>query len=103
MASPEQCLRCGACCHSREGTILVTEEDIVRWRALGRHDLAEKLVEGHFSHQAFAQGPSGACIHLGLPGAPNDCSSHPLRAAVCRSFEPGSWQCLEARRHGRLG
>jgi Fe-S-cluster containining protein len=97
------CQRCGACCHAREGTLLVTEADVARWRELGRADLATQITPGHFGQCAFAMGPDGACAHLGLPGAPNDCSIHSVRADVCRDFRPGDWQCLEARRHGRLG
>jgi Fe-S-cluster containining protein len=101
--SDTDCRRCGACCHSREGTILITEEDILRWRRLGRNDLIDELVEGHFGLQAFPNGPRGACAHLGIPGAPNDCSIYQMRATVCRTFQPGSAQCLEARRDGKLG
>jgi Fe-S-cluster containining protein len=98
-----ECTRCGSCCHGREGTILVTEEDIRRWRTLGRHDLADQLVDGHFGMKAFPRGPDGACIHLGRPGAPNECSIYEIRATVCRTFQAGCGQCLEARRDGRLG
>ncbi|MBN2195888.1 MAG: YkgJ family cysteine cluster protein [Polyangiaceae bacterium] len=98
-----ECLRCGSCCHSREGTILVEEADIRHWRMNGRADLADRLVEGHFGQRAFPNGPRGACIHLGRPGVPNECSIYEDRATVCRTFLPGSGQCLEARRDGRLG
>ena len=98
-----ECRRCGACCHAREGTLLVTDADVAEWERLGRHDLVSALTPGHFGERAFAIGPQGACVHLGRPGAPNDCSIHPIRAAVCRDFRPGDWQCQEARRHGRLG
>lgn len=98
-----ECQRCGACCHSREGTILVDEADVRYWTEIGRTDLVELLVPGHFGLRAFPNGPNGACIHLGLPGAPNDCSIHAVRANVCRTFQPGLSQCLEARRDGRLG
>jgi Fe-S-cluster containining protein len=101
--SDTDCHRCGACCHSREGTILVTEADVLQWQKLGRTDIADQLVEGHFGLPAFPNGPRGACVHLGIPGASNDCSIYDLRATVCRTFQAGSGQCLEARRDGRLG
>jgi Fe-S-cluster containining protein len=92
------CQRCGACCYAKEGTILVVSEDVAHWFALGRQDIVEELTSGHFGCQAFAMNEQGACVHLGLPGAPNDCSIHDIRALVCREFQPGSWQCLEFRR-----
>ena len=99
---PQDCSRCGACCHQREGTILVTEQDVQFWRSLGRHDLIEQLTDGHFGMRAFAMSPEGACVHLGLPGAPNDCSIHPIRATVCREFRAGCRQCKEFRRNRGL-
>jgi uncharacterized protein len=101
--SDSECQRCGACCHSREGTILVTEEDELQWQEIGRSDLSQQLVEGHFGLKAFPNGPHQACVHLGKPDAPNECSIYECRADVCRAFQAGSWQCLEARRAGRLG
>lgn len=94
----QPCLRCGACCHQRPGTILVTAEDIAHWRRTGQDQLADQLTDGHFGEMAFPIREDGACIHLGTQGAPNDCSIHEHRASVCRNFEPGSPQCLEFRR-----
>jgi Fe-S-cluster containining protein len=93
-----ECDRCGACCHQREGTILVTDEDVQRWQEIGREDLAAQLTEGHFGLRAFAMRADGACVHLGCPGAPLDCGIHAIRATVCREFRPGSRQCSEFRR-----
>lgn len=95
---PSVCQQCGACCHQREGTILVTEEDVEQWRRTGRTDMLASLTEGHFGQMAFAIGPSGACVHLGKPGAPNQCSKYDVRATVCREFQAGCPQCLEFRR-----
>ncbi len=95
---PLDCRRCASCCHQREGTILVTDEDIAMWKRLGRTDMLESLTEGHFGQKAFAIGPRGACVHLGLPGAPHDCSKYDVRATVCRTFRAGSRQCREFRR-----
>ncbi|MCU0693311.1 MAG: YkgJ family cysteine cluster protein [Polyangiaceae bacterium] len=91
------CRRCAACCHQREGTILVTADDVARWELLGRADMLASLTEGHFGMKAFAIGPNGACVHLGLPGAPNDCSKYDVRATVCRTFQAGCAQCHEFR------
>jgi hypothetical protein len=93
------CLACGACCRQgSDGRILVPVEDIVRWRRIGRADLAEALVPGHFGEQAFASRDDGSCVHLGVAGGPNACSIYEIRGTTCREFEAGSWQCLEFRR-----
>lgn len=77
-------------------------EDIVRWRRAGRDDLAQQLVEGHFSEMAFAATPDGACVHLGTPASPNACSIYADRGTTCREFQKGSWQCREFRREAKL-
>lgn len=92
------CRRCGACCHQRPCTILVTVDDIDYWRENGLDELADNLTDGHFGQKAFPIGPKGACVYLGTREAPNDCRIHHNRAQVCRDFEPGCAQCLEFRR-----
>lgn len=93
------CLACGACCRTgHDGRILVPAEDIVRWRRLGRDDLAEQLQPGHFGELAFATREDGSCVHLGTDASPNACRIYELRGTTCRAFEKGSWQCLEFRR-----
>ena len=98
-ASELDCLTCGACCRqASDGRILVPAEDIVRWRRTGRGELAEQLVQGHFSEMAFAATAEGACVHLGTSASPNACRIYEVRGTTCREFEKGSWQCLEFRR-----
>lgn len=93
------CLRCGVCCRTgHDGRILVPEDDIVRWKRLGRHDLVEKLQPGHFGEMAFATTNEGACVHLGTESEPNACQIYEIRGTTCREFEKGSWQCHEFRR-----
>ncbi len=97
------CLRCGACCRpGREGTLLLTDEDLHRWRSAGREDLCDAVTEGHFGTRAFATTPEGCCVHLGVEGAPNSCRIYPLRADICRAFPKGSRQCLAFRREAGL-
>jgi Fe-S-cluster containining protein len=97
------CLACGACCRQgSDGRILVPAEDLVRWRDLGRHDLADALVPGHFGELAFPSRPDGACVHLGTPESPNACSIYAIRGTTCREFEAGSRQCREFRREAGL-
>jgi len=93
------CLTCAACCHQKEGTILVTEQDVEHWAAIGRQDLIDSLGPGHFGERAFLmREEDGACVHLGLPGKPNHCQVYEDRATVCREFEAGCQQCREFRK-----
>ncbi len=93
------CLTCGACCRTgADGTILIPPEDLVRWRSIGRDDLAEQVQPGHFGLVAFATDESGACVHLGTDESPNACQIYAIRGTTCREFEKGSEQCLEFRR-----
>jgi Fe-S-cluster containining protein len=94
------CTRCGACCESGEGNILIVAEDLVRWRRSGRHDLADNTDEGHFGERAFPTS-LGACVYLTRPEGRSICSIYDDRASVCREFQAGSWQCLEFRRDAR--
>ncbi len=93
------CLACGACCRTgHDGRILIPEEDLIRWRRVGREDLCAKVQPGHFGMTAFATTPSGACVHLGTEASPNACAIYDDRGTTCRDFERGSAQCHEFRR-----
>ena len=110
MTDDLDCLACGACCRTgRDGRILVPAADLLRWRRLGREDLALQIQPGHFGEVAFATDASGACVHLGVPASegaaadPNACSIYDDRGTTCREFERGSRQCLEFRRDFNVG
>jgi Fe-S-cluster containining protein len=92
------CLSCGACCHQRAGTILVTEGDIEHWRDRGRLDIIQQLEPGHFGFMAFKMTAEGTCVFHGTGADPHACAIYEVRADVCRDFEPGSAQCREFRR-----
>jgi Fe-S-cluster containining protein len=93
------CLTCGACCRTgKDGTLLIPEADLVRWRRMGRDDIARAVQPGHFGMVAFATTAGGTCVHLGTPQSPHACAIYELRGTPCREFEKGSWQCLEFRR-----
>ena len=97
------CLTCGACCRTgTDGRILIPPEDLVRWRELGRHDVAEAVQPGHFGMVAFATRPDGSCVHLGTSTSANACQIYPIRGTTCRDFDRGSRQCLEFRREAGL-
>lgn len=92
------CRDCGACCRAREGTILVTDQDIDQWHHTGRQDLARLMVPGHFGELAMPMA-NNACVFQGTLLNPNDCSIYQDRASVCHSFQAGCPQCLDIRRH----
>ncbi|MGB5372660.1 MAG: YkgJ family cysteine cluster protein [Polyangiales bacterium] len=93
------CLACGACCRTgSDGRILIPPEDLLRWRALGRDDIAEAVQPGHFGMLGFATRNDGSCVHLGTAGSVNACRIYEIRGTTCRDFERGSKQCLEFRK-----
>jgi len=93
------CRECAACCRdASDGRVGVSAEDIVRWKREGRHDIVAGLVPGHFGVQALPACESGACVYLGTPGRPNDCSIYPTRGSVCHQLQPGEPQCKAYRR-----
>ncbi|MBT8453477.1 MAG: YkgJ family cysteine cluster protein [Deltaproteobacteria bacterium] len=93
------CLSCGACCRTgTDGRILIPPEDLVRWRAIGRNDIAEAVQPGHFGMLGFATRDDGSCVHLGTAASANACRIYEIRGTTCRDFERGSEQCLEFRK-----
>lgn len=93
------CLACGACCRDvADGTALVSEADLVRWKREKADHILSNLVPGHFSQLGFATHPNGTCVHLGTPEHHNACSIYPTRGWSCHELEPGSPQCRTYRR-----
>ncbi len=93
------CLTCGACCRTGDdGRILVPQQDLIRWRRIGREDLVRQLQPGHFGEKAFATREDGSCVHLGTAENRNACTIYDVRGTTCREFGRGSRQCLEFRR-----
>lgn len=102
--SPLDCLRCGACCRTgADGRILLPPEDLVRWRRIGRPDLALRIQPGHFGLDAFATTADGTCTHLGTSTEVNGCQIYQDRGTTCREFTRGGPQCLEFRRDFGVG
>jgi Fe-S-cluster containining protein len=95
---PLDCTRCGACCASGPGAMLIEDADLVRWRRQGRHDLAEHTADGHFGLRAFPTTSEGVCVYLTTPDRQTLCAIYENRGSVCQAFQAGSWQCLEFRR-----
>jgi Fe-S-cluster containining protein len=103
MTDELDCLTCGACCRTGiDGRLLIPPEDLIRWRQIGRADVAEAIQPGHFGMVAFATDRVGACVHLGTDESPHACRIYEIRGTTCRDFEKGSPQCLEFRRDAGL-
>ena len=99
MTEELDCLSCGACCRTgADGRILILPEDLVRWRKMGRDDIAAAVQPGHFGLVGFATREDGSCMHLGTPNSAHACRIYDIRGTTCRDFEKGSSQCLEFRR-----
>ena len=97
------CLTCGACCRTgTDGRILIPPEDLLRWKSIGRTELAEAIQPGHFGMVAFATRDDGSCVHLGTEERKHACQIYEVRGTTCREFEKGSQQCLEFRRDAGL-
>ena len=95
---PFDCLTCGACCRTgADGRILIPVADLVRWRRIGRDDVARAIQPGHFGLVGFATRSDGACVHLGTATSANACAIYEIRGTTCREFERGSAQCREFR------
>ena len=104
MDEPPNCVDCGACCVSPflgEGYIQLAEEEVARVRFLGLpvidmlEDEEERIVllgtrinrEGHRVCRALG----------GKIGRRVECSIYESRPSLCRQFEAGSPECLQAR------
>ena len=98
------CTTCGACCReaASDGRILVSAEDLVRWKREGRRDVLDQLVDGHFGEMAFSSAAEGHCVHLGTEVSPHLCAIYETRGETCHRLEPGSRQCLSYRRDAGL-
>lgn len=84
------CLSCAACC--RRNRVLLTREDLARWREAGRAELlGEAYVTGRRRRLRVLS--NGDCVHL----TGNTCREYALRPDNCRAFPAGSEGCLAAR------
>lgn len=103
MSDDLDCLSCGACCRTgTDGRILVPPQDLLRWKSMGRADIAAAVQPGHFGMVGFATRDDGSCVHLGTEESSNACQIYDIRGTTCREFERGSRQCLEFRREAGL-
>lgn len=87
------CTTCAACCQL--ACVRLDERDLDRWRAAGRADLCGRrfVSSGQFPLVLHRRPADGACVHL----RDTRCGIYALRPEPCRTFVPGSEQCLSAR------
>jgi Fe-S-cluster containining protein len=95
------CQACGLCCRGRPGTVLVSREDLNRWRRADRKDLEDHLAPGHFGDPSVATDAAGTCVHLSTQGGHFACRIYAIRPQGCADFEVGGSECLATRRRGR--
>ena len=94
------CTQCGACC--RSFPIFASEADAERAPKIYGHarKLAEHLQTQDKVYQLYPIPFLAQC-----PFLKDDqlCKIYEDRPSVCRKFEPGSAQCIEARRRQGIG
>ena len=96
------CVTCGRCCHHGADTVSLLEADEER---MGPRLLAElTYVHPKPPHFRFVKNDGGRCAALDLSEpAHYPCSIYAVRPTGCRTVEPGSPCCMEARSLGHLG
>ena len=101
-ADGADCVACGRCCHHGPSTVTFLEADEER---MGPNDLAIWTeVSPRPPHFRFLKNDGVACAALDrtVPGH-YPCRVYEGRPEGCRTVEPGSPCCLEARALGQLG
>ena len=98
------CVRCGACCcntddNRKEGFVDYVEvfpHDTLHRRP----DILSRIAVRNERKQVHLQlTDDGRCVALdGVVGTSVHCRIYDLRPAVCRRVQPGSDECLRARR-----
>ena len=109
MSEKFDCQACGACCLSsswgsgREVFVDVSDEDAERIEAKKPGLLVPLRPQGwYFNPNRFAMriknDAHGRCAALrGRVGEKVSCTVYKVRPEACRTFEPGSDECLDAR------
>ena len=101
-ANGDDCVGCGRCCHHEPQTVSLLESDEARMgeRLLRIYtDLQDKPPHFRFIKNA---GSRCGALDVTVPGQ-YPCAIYASRPEGCRTVEPGSPCCLEARRLGHLG
>lgn len=109
------CRACGACCigglDTGQGWADCNADDVKRMSPVVRDQLVPIRQRGMAWNDRTAATPTvmteafgGVCKFLrGTPGKRVSCRIYATRPNVCKSFQPGSRGCLDARRELELG
>jgi Fe-S-cluster containining protein len=97
----DDCVACGRCCHHSPKTVSLLEADEDRMGALLP---IYTEVEPRPPYFRFIKNDGAHCgaLDVSKPGL-YPCAIYAVRPQGCRTVEPGSPCCLEARRLGHLG
>lgn len=90
---PQDCYRCGACCHKGFDVVEVSASEMFTQRH-------PELIEVRSADRRVVPRPDGRCVALtgdGSTGAPYLCRHYDERPRSCRSFAQGGDACLVAR------
>ncbi len=100
------CVACGRCCYyNKPNYALLYPEDIAAFgpamlaKYTAKSTLAGALLRaGEDGTEIFMRMENGHCCALCVnPGVSYTCSIYETRPLLCRMYEPGSTDCLEAR------
>lgn len=90
-----ECVQCGRCCMDYGGFLSATDEDIVRWKREGRHNILEKVKiirsgERVIAAELWFNPISGReyiyCPFLKREGNRTKCLIYETRPQVCRDY-----------------
>jgi Fe-S-cluster containining protein len=97
----DDCVACGRCCHHPPKTVSLLEADEER---MGTLLPIYTEVESKPPYFRFIKNLGSHCgaLDVSKPGL-YPCAIYTVRPEGCRTVEPGSPCCLEARRLGHLG
>ena len=93
------CKRCGFCCQAHVG-MLVSHEDILRWRREGRDDILRLIENAEIVYGRDGLGDGEYlidCPFLISEGDLAACAIYDARPQVCRDFRPGSERCSQTK------
>jgi Fe-S-cluster containining protein len=87
------CLACGACCYGPDEYVSVTALDLNRMSGRTQGRMVVKRRD-----RMFLKMVQGHCAALHARQGHFSCRMYAERPAPCRIVEPGSRECLDARR-----